>query len=566
MRKAKLTSTMIVLALSTGAADGANAALPPTKGPLPGAPAPTKKGAGAPAVPACWSDVAATELDVRTKSAALAAAIGGDAGDRTTKAGALQAHARQTSLAWFSAWGYAYVIVLPWFDLYWAPHYYAEGCDANPSASSCQGLNESLRTKSVIVEAREKRAREESQALQSLASGLVTAGNTPAVRAQAAALVAATESLRTDGASCMASSMRWPTGDPPAKVERENIGGKLDLAGVLTLQAFKNATVAANADVAILDAKAMELAARVGEANELRAKLRDAIVVLRNDSGKFPVPTSRPQPKGVPQDPPKVSAGGSFSVGTISGDFEVKIEGKTFRIDDMIIDAIPGELRVSGAPFGLGECVQNLGAGSKIVDGKLSLSGKLACGPLSGTGKIRIGRGIDGSVKTTLFGHQFDLDLAWSDDQLQGSTTWAAASSGWQAVPGIDLEFRVEGPVIGLAMKGSRVTFSFDANKLELRSKSKKPDGNPWAYAYVDPPSQSFSADGKLSLDPPSLPTPSDAFKAERDACIDVANKASPPGKVRNTAIGVCNADHPAPPSIPAPPVHIEVEVSVVVD
>ena len=557
MRKAKFCSMTIALALGAGSLHGADAAG-----------APPKKGGGVTATPACWGELATTELDVRTRTRELAVAVGGDLADRTTRGGALQAHARQTSLAYFATMGHILVFTLPWVYGYYAPSYFEAGCDVDSSTSTCKSLADQLAGKNAVLQKRVDVLDREAAALDGVAGSFAGAGNAPGVRAKASAVIAALGSLRSRRATC---EVPWakiamvpsPQGKVPMPVPNT---GSLDLGGVLQVSDVQQGTIFATQRLAIAAGDVIDVVIPNAE-HALHLKMKDAIVVLRDDDGAFPVPSTLPLSPKLPKVPdPLAGKAEHYDHGHLGGSIEVKVGKKTFIVARASIDATPGELALGGDPLALGSCTQNLGGGSKIADGKLQLSGKLVCGPLSGTGTMRLGKGIDGNVRTTMFGHQFDFGLSWSGKQLQGSTTWAAASSGWQSVPGVDLEVRIEGPQIGIAVKGATVTFTFDANKLELRSKSKKPDGNPWAYAYLDPPSQTFSADGKLSFDPPSLPSPSDAFKAARDACIDIAKKASPPGKVRDAAIAVCNADNPAPPSIPAPPVHIEVEASVVVD
>jgi hypothetical protein len=552
MRKTKLTQTLIALALVAGAVHEA-------------AGAPPKKGAGADKIPACWSELASTELDVRTRARALAIAVGGDLEDRATRAGAVQAHARQASLAAFTYVGYVYGIYLAWTDLYYGPHYFMDVCDANASSPACQSLGEALAAKNAVIDERAEKWDDENTALASVARSFTTAGNSPAVRTKATELASAVESLGSRRASCQATIVKKPvidTGVVKAPIPEIDLGsirvGDIELDKVKQGFAFatqKLAVITGDLPIVIWGADA-----------KLKATMTDTIVVLRDGDGAYPLPTVRgPAPVSPSTPDPLAGNADHYDVVHFGGTFEIKVGKKKLRIDEMTIDGAPGDLRITGNPMGLGSCVQNLGAGSKIEGGKLHLSGKLKCGPLAGTGKIDIGGAISGQASATLFGHRFDFDLAWSRGELQGSTTWKGSSTDWQPVPGVDLEFRVGGPEVDLSLKGSTVTFTFDANKLELRSKSKQPDGTPWAYAYLDPPSQSFSADGKVAFTPPSLPTPSDAFKAMRDACIDGVKKTTPPGSARDAAIGVCNADHPSPPSIPSPPTSISVEVKVVI-
>jgi hypothetical protein len=552
MRKTKLTQTLIALALVGGSVHDA-------------AGAPPKKGAGADKIPACWSELATTELDVRTRTRDLAIAVGGDLDDRATRGGALQAHARQASLAAFAYVGYVYVIYLAWTDLYYGPHFFMDGCDANASSPACQSLGEALVAKNAVIDERAAKWNEENIALEGVARSFTTAGNSPTVREKATELVAAVESLSSRRGSCQATLVKKPvieTGAVKAPLPELDLGsirvGEIELDKVRQGFAFatqKLAVIAGDVPLVI-----------TGTDAKMKATMTDTIVVLRDGDGAYPLPTVRgPVPMSPSTPDPLAGRADHYDVVHFGGTFEVKVGKKKLRIENMTIDGAPGDLRIGGDPMGLGSCVQNLGAGSKVAGAKLHLAGKLKCGPLSGTGKIDIGNGIDGHATATLFGHSFDFDLGWSRGELTGSTTWKGSSTDWQAVPGLDLEFRVEGPEVDLSLKGSTVSFTFDANKLELRSKSKKPDGTPWAYAYLDPPSQTFSADGKVAFTPPSLPTPSDAFKAARDACIDGVKRTTPPGTARDAAIGVCNADHPSPPSIPSPPTSISVEVKVVI-
>ncbi|HWB73799.1 MAG TPA: hypothetical protein VG755_02565 [Nannocystaceae bacterium] len=557
MRKANLRSMMIALALGAGSLHSADAAG-----------GPPKKGGAIAKMPACWGELATNELDVRTRAKELAVAVGGDLGDRTSRAGALQAHARQTSFAYLAVMGHIFVFTMPWAYGYYVPSYFEAGCDVDSSTSTCVSLKAQADAKNAVLAKRYDVLDRESAALDGVAGSFLAAGNAPAVRAKASALMAAIGSLRSKRSSCEAPYPMVPLvpgAGASAPVPMPNTG-RIDLGDVLQVSNVEAGEMFAMQQLAIAFGDVVNVVVP-GVDYKLKLKVKDAIVVLRDGEGAFPVPSSLPLVPLKPTVPdPLAGKADHYDFGHIGGELELKVGKKTLRIADASIDGTPGDLRLGGAPMALGTCVQNLGGGSKIAAGKLQLSGKLKCGDVSGTSTINVGKNIDGAVKLNLFGHQFAFDVAWSGGELQGTTTWQAASSGWQSVPGVDLELRVEGPSLALTMKGSTFSATFDASKLELRSKSTKPDGNPWAYAYLDPPSQTVSTDGKIDFTPPALPSPGDPFKAARNVCIDAAKNTIPPGNARNAAISVCNTDNPAPPSIPSPPTKISVEVSVVTD
>lgn len=131
-------------------------------------------------------------------------------------------------------------------------------------------------------------------------------------------------------------------------------------------------------------------------------------------------------------------------------------------------------------------------------------------------------------------------------------------------MPGLDAEYRVSRPTVDVSLDGPSVSATFDTDKVEVETVSRNKSGQPWAQASVDPDPVTVGADGSFLLRLAQLPAVQDVERGARDICLTAANKL-PPGNGRNAAVGVCNSDHPSPPSIPNLPTSISVSVGVVV-
>lgn len=535
--------------------------------------APVQKGATATPVPACWQDVATTEAKLRQRASELAAALGGDASDRASAAGSMQAHARRAALYASAHLLFRSFVFGPWVSISFLPSYYGFDCDSEPSTPPCVRLQRSLDEMDGFFKEGIASVIADASIAKSRAADLVASGGTPQIRSAAAALKTEAVALGDAMHRCSNEFDRLPRS--PSDIAKKPLApvpvASLPLAALrdqtlmfhdAQIQAKAKALVGANAAIAFIIGQEIALGAKTS--TWLRG---NAVAVLGMADNLPPPPTapSSPTPGALPD--PVADAGSVFTHGRLSGDFEIKIGKKVFRLENVYLAArSDGRIDIYAGDLPLGGCTHTVRTGSRLESGKLVVNGTLRCGSLlSRKSTVTLGDGkIEASVEVDLYGHVYKIDLKWSKGELRGEQSWQGSSTDWQKVRGLDLEYRAEGPTLKLVVRGTNTTVTFDANKLELRSASKKPDGTPWAYASIDPPAKTVS-NGKLELPLPTLPAPGDVLKASRDLCIEAATKGNPPGRPRDTAISACNGSFPSPPAIPTPPKSISVEVKVVI-
>lgn len=203
---------------------------------------------------------------------------------------------------------------------------------------------------------------------------------------------------------------------------------------------------------------------------------------------------------------------------------------------------------------------------SRVEAASVTMHGRLACGSFllteSTTRSAPSGR--SGNGKLSFFGHTYDMTFDLGTSRLKAHGRYQAPSTGWTRLPGLDAEYRVSRPTVDVSLDGPSVSATFDTDKVEVETVSKNKSGQPWAQASIDPDPVTVAADGSLLLRLAQLPSVQDSERAARNVCLAAANNI-PPGNAHDAAVGACNSNHPAPPSIPNVPTSMTVSVGVVV-
>lgn len=256
-----------------------------------------------------------------------------------------------------------------------------------------------------------------------------------------------------------------------------------------------------------------------------------------------------------------------------TGDFEVSVGPRLVTVRGSDLESLPGAtiaLKAGEAPFGT--CVHAAGPGSRLSAGRLVLAGSLRCGPWTVTASTLTveGGGFSGGGTLSAWGKSAAMSYAASEGALTGRGQLSGPDTPWTRLPGIEAEYRVEGPKLDLRLQGATVALTFSALKVSARTTAKKPNGTAWAYAEMYPASTRGGggalADGpfevaKIPAPPapfapcplPVLPTPADAEKGMRDAC-EAGARRTLVGQALQRALDVCRSGHPSPPVVPTLP------------
>lgn len=245
-------------------------------------------------------------------------------------------------------------------------------------------------------------------------------------------------------------------------------------------------------------------------------------------------------------------------------------------------DADGGKVMVQSGTFKLNGCAMRLTPGLAIDRDGISVAGKLTCGSYEFANaklKNKPLQSTTGSGELKLYGLPFNVTFAMTNDDLKGTARWAGQSRDFVRLPSLPgLELRVTGPVATLSFVQKRtgpnnvateLTTTFDAERVELRTQAKMPNGEPWLSAYVDPGPSTMSANGTTLALPALAAVINDPFKAARDTCLAaanaVANNPTTQTDERADAINACNTIHPKPPAVPSAPRSISLDVTLVV-
>jgi len=259
--------------------------------------------------------------------------------------------------------------------------------------------------------------------------------------------------------------------------------------------------------------------------------------------------------------------------------------GSLIVIQDFAFEATGadgGKMMVQAGTFKLHGCAMRLTPGVAIDRDGISVAGKLTCGGHEfANAKIKNKplQSTSGSGELKLYGLPFNTTFTSEQGNLKGTARWAGQSRDFVRLPTLPgLELRVTGPVATLSFTEKRtgpnnvateVVATFDAERVELRTQAKMPNGEPWLSAFVDPGPSTMSAGGTTLALPLLATVINDPFKAARDTCLSAANGVAnnPATKTdeRADAVNACNSINPKPPSVPSAPRSISLDVSVVV-
>ncbi|MHB8882190.1 MAG: hypothetical protein ACYC69_11865 [Thermodesulfovibrionales bacterium] len=236
-----------------------------------------------------------------------------------------------------------------------------------------------------------------------------------------------------------------------------------------------------------------------------------------------------------------------------------------------------GAIILSGGDTSIKGCSHEVKQGSLFNRAGLTLKGSLKCGnnrTANSVLKVRNGQ-ISGSGNLQLYHHLFNLDYAASGQSLSATGRWNGTSPDWRILPnsGDKVEFKVTNPSMTLRMQGTGVSATLDADKVEVRTRDKNQQGQPFAKAEINPDPMTISGDF-VPLTIPQL-TVNDLQKAAREACENTVRATAPPdnrftqtnehNNFINNGIAACGTRFPAPPSIPHLPGSVSVKVEVVI-
>lgn len=236
-----------------------------------------------------------------------------------------------------------------------------------------------------------------------------------------------------------------------------------------------------------------------------------------------------------------------------------------------------GVVRAQAGRLSLYACALPLSPGGSIDRQGVTVSGTMSCdGTEISNAVVRVapdGR-LSGAGYIKYAGAKMDATLGMDGSSFVANAGWKGTSSGFVPIPGtIGVELQVKNPIASLKLErkagGGRITQSitgsFDADRIEVRTQAKMPNGEPWASAYVDPGPTTLSASA-VTLALPSLPAPADALKAARDTCLRAAdlvkdNPATTKSNEHNAAVDACNAANPSPPANPSLPASVSMDL-----
>ncbi len=224
-------------------------------------------------------------------------------------------------------------------------------------------------------------------------------------------------------------------------------------------------------------------------------------------------------------------------------------------------------LALLGDPAPFRGCTHSVETGSVLAPPKATLAGSLRCGSwtMASSTLTLEGGGVSGGGTLTAWGKAFAMSYSVSGSAFAARGSLSGADTPWKRLPGIEAEFRIEGPKLDMKLDGQTLAPTFGAGKLSVRTTAKKRNGDPWSSASMTPGTIVVPAppsDG-IPIPFPNLPTPADAEKAARDACRAAANKV-PEKNSRNAALAACDVSHPSPPGVPSLPPAITLKVGEV--
>ncbi|MEO8055546.1 MAG: hypothetical protein ABI768_10340 [Acidobacteriota bacterium] len=223
-------------------------------------------------------------------------------------------------------------------------------------------------------------------------------------------------------------------------------------------------------------------------------------------------------------------------------------------------------LTLAGDEAAVRGCTHTVGMGSVLSPSRLTLAGSLRCGPWSMASSTLAleGGSVSGGGTFTAWSKRFAMTYSASGDTLSVRGSLSGVNTPWARIPGLEAEYRIEGPKLDLKLEGPSLSRTFGAGKVNVRSTAKKPDGNPWSTASATPGTVVVPAppsDG-IPVPVPNLPPPADVERAARDLCESAAKKLV--GGARDRALDACRSGHPAPPGLPNLPASVSLKVGEV--
>jgi hypothetical protein len=200
--------------------------------------------------------------------------------------------------------------------------------------------------------------------------------------------------------------------------------------------------------------------------------------------------------------------------------------------------------------------VRGSGKMEVIVDGK---SFQLETASFEMSGQRIAGRAHSNTIARTI-----DVDFGIGNNDFSVNGFYRGKGNQFEGIPNAPVEWRVGAPTLKLEIKNQKVIGTVDAGKIEIQTKAKNPQGNPFNRFEYDPGPVVVGGDNNVTFKLRDFPPPPDPAKGSRDACEQAAGKL-PPGRPRDDAREGCRRSHPPPPPNPPVPPTVTVKVDVVV-
>ena len=272
-----------------------------------------------------------------------------------------------------------------------------------------------------------------------------------------------------------------------------------------------------------------------------------------------------------------ISGGRSLGVGGSPNSFDSDVLNFHVKLDSGSVDRLGQNLGLRGVVSiwpknnpslkltlrDAAVTVKSAGSGFNSVGGagklELSIAGQTITFDDASFDSTPDGNTLNGTGKFQRFNHTFDISYAINGQNFTGQGEWHGRGKGWQSVPGVEAEYQLSNPVVKVNFSGANISTAFDADKLEVKTKAKNPNGDPWAKAEANPESLAVTPDGRFPLPLPSLPQPQDLNRKAREACEAAARNLRQDTKP-------CSNQFPGPPGLPNLPARIDVQLSSVIE
>jgi cathepsin L len=285
-----------------------------------------------------------------------------------------------------------------------------------------------------------------------------------------------------------------------------------------------------------------------------------------------------------------VGSGAAFIVSgmaqsnSISGSFDANIRGFHIQLESGTASYTPNTVALTGTvsvwhQSNPGRKVRFRNATGTVTRGtgvaeRFDLNGKVEV--VDGGATLSLGHGdLTATTTDKAVGHA-DLEFGsarvnaavmFGPAGYSGEGSLSGGDAGWFDLPRFTgWEAHVQDPKLSATVATTLVTAKLCATKIEARTKDKnKVTNDYWAKGEVSQPciGVRYDLNPKLDLSLPHFSALPDVNKSARDHCKDGCS-LSPPN-LRGDCKNACDGAFPSPPSLPALPTSIEVDIKVTI-